>query len=64
LSPPLLQINCLSGSPLGGSGPPSHGDPISLRVHALPHIPVRYNNGINRQSFFDQIMRKKIVKMI
>jgi hypothetical protein len=45
---PLLQINCLSCSltrrtvpPLR---PPPHSDPISIRVHALPHLSVCYIN--------------------
>jgi hypothetical protein len=45
LSPQLLQINCSSCSRWVGQvppPPPTHGDLISLRVHALPHLPVRY----------------------
>jgi hypothetical protein len=45
-SPPLLQINCLSCSSLGGPGPPlcppPQADPISLRVHTLTHPSVRW----------------------
>jgi hypothetical protein len=46
LPPPLLLINCLSCSSLGGPGPPPPSplpwvDPISLRVHAFTRFPVR-----------------------
>ncbi len=44
LSSPLLLINCLSCSPLGGPGPPPFPYPISLRVHAPSRAFVGYNN--------------------
>ncbi len=31
---------------------PKHGDPISLRVHALPHPPVRYRSALSKVSWF------------
>ncbi len=51
---PLLQINCLSCSPLGGPGhlrPPPHSDPISLRVPALPHLSICYNKFLLSEIF-------------
>jgi hypothetical protein len=70
LPSPLLVINCLSCSPLGGPGPPpfppTRVDPISFRLQAPSRFPVghKYNPTTQTTSMLASYMNRSFTDSI